>query len=448
MTVGEPSLYLDEAYSIYYCQQPLENFSLLFEQDINPPLYFLLLKFWMTLFGDSEVAVRSLSVLFSSGTVFMLVMLGKRFFRPYSGLVAALLFSFSAWHFRIGQEARAYALLGFLTVVSFWFFLSLMESPNRRKGFLLLVINTMLMYTHWMGFFVLFAQFVAFLLWKKKTRETILNYLLGQAIVGILLIPAIYYLSAQKIGGTGKWAEAPGAIELWNIHEELLYFKWMIVVVLVVTVLALLLGKPKTGSRFYLLFLWGPISFLLVFLVSQWFPMFLPKYLLFATIGMYFLLAEATFRLPFPALVIEGLACVFIVLFAFNFSTHQSKGEDWKGAVAFSNEFKSEDTGMLVMPVYHRYAWAYYADREAFRDHKKLYEKLYDQRTYFISKLEPDFFAYESQRHNRMVLVKGKNHGQWVSEAQDLLSETYTAVGDKWYEGIHVVIFEKKPVDP
>src|SRR5215212_6160987 len=57
--LGGESIWWDEAYAIRVMSQPapLEIIHLS-SLDNNPPLYYLLLHYWMLIAGDSEVAVR------------------------------------------------------------------------------------------------------------------------------------------------------------------------------------------------------------------------------------------------------------------------------------------------------------------------------------------------------------------------------------------------------
>lgn len=57
--LSSQSIWLDEAYSIYHSQQ---NFMHVVSfKDLSPPLYYILLHFWIRLTGTSEFSVRLLS---------------------------------------------------------------------------------------------------------------------------------------------------------------------------------------------------------------------------------------------------------------------------------------------------------------------------------------------------------------------------------------------------
>ncbi|NJN93239.1 MAG: hypothetical protein HC875_03660 [Anaerolineales bacterium] len=53
--------------------------------DIHPPFYYWLLKSWVSVFGSSEIGLRSLSVGLGVGLVYVIGILGTRWFSPVSG---------------------------------------------------------------------------------------------------------------------------------------------------------------------------------------------------------------------------------------------------------------------------------------------------------------------------------------------------------------------------
>ena len=63
------SLWYDEAFSVYLAQMPLGEITARTAADIQPPLYYYLLHFWMLFAGSSEFAVRFLSLAFGMLTV-------------------------------------------------------------------------------------------------------------------------------------------------------------------------------------------------------------------------------------------------------------------------------------------------------------------------------------------------------------------------------------------
>lgn len=111
-TIGQKGLWLDEAFSVWVATQPLGPLLAFVAQiDQHPPLYYLLLHFWIALVGDGPAAVRLLSALLSTLTIPATFCLGRRLFGPTVGLLAALILALSPFHVRFAQETRMYALL-------------------------------------------------------------------------------------------------------------------------------------------------------------------------------------------------------------------------------------------------------------------------------------------------------------------------------------------------
>lgn len=110
--IEDKTVWLDEAFSIWLAYQPLtEMWTWLIKIDQHPPLYYTLLHYWITLFGDAQGPVRALSALCSGLAIPLLYGVGRYLFDRRIALLAALLLAFSAFHVRYAQEARMYALL-------------------------------------------------------------------------------------------------------------------------------------------------------------------------------------------------------------------------------------------------------------------------------------------------------------------------------------------------
>jgi mannosyltransferase len=99
--------------------------------DIHPPGYYLLLHYWRMPFGHSEFALRALSAVAGLALVLFTYLLGRRLFGQTTGLMAAFLGAISPFAIYYSQEARMYALLGALAVISTYL---LIRSLPDKKG--------------------------------------------------------------------------------------------------------------------------------------------------------------------------------------------------------------------------------------------------------------------------------------------------------------------------
>jgi hypothetical protein len=107
--LGTEPVWLDEAYSALLIRQP--SLAQAMADESNPPLYFLLLKGFCALFGDSPEALRTLSVLFGGAAVAAVVLYAARARSLWFALGAGVLLALSPYSLYYSQEARPYSLL-------------------------------------------------------------------------------------------------------------------------------------------------------------------------------------------------------------------------------------------------------------------------------------------------------------------------------------------------
>lgn len=101
-------------------------------------MYYTLLKGWSTLFGTTEIAMRSLSVLASVMTILLLAVSGKLLRAGGVGdrvaLLAALLLAVNAGHIEYAQQARPYALETLAASVSILLSVILLRAMQTQSG--------------------------------------------------------------------------------------------------------------------------------------------------------------------------------------------------------------------------------------------------------------------------------------------------------------------------
>lgn len=108
--LDQKNLWLDEAWSWNQTTKPVWDLIVSVAGNIHPPLYYVLLKGWTWIFGDSPAGLRSLSVLASLLALLLAFRLGSGYL-PRPTLYAVLLWLAVSPHMLFyAQEARMYAL--------------------------------------------------------------------------------------------------------------------------------------------------------------------------------------------------------------------------------------------------------------------------------------------------------------------------------------------------
>lgn len=145
----------DEPFSIYHAHLNIKTIILELSKGNNPPLFEILLHYWIRLFGISPFATRFLPYLSSTFIVIFIFKIGMKHINIHTAVIASLFFTFSHYNLFFSQETRVYSLLGFLTAISFYLFFELNKNPNNSNKAWLGIINTLLIYSHFFGLFII-----------------------------------------------------------------------------------------------------------------------------------------------------------------------------------------------------------------------------------------------------------------------------------------------------
>jgi mannosyltransferase len=125
--------------------------------EISPPLFFVVAWLFGKL-GDPFVWLRAPSLIAGVATVPLVYMLGVRTVGRSAALAGSGLFALSPFAIFYAAEARAYALMTLLVVLSTLALLQALETDKRRWWAALTLLDAAAMYTHYTAIFVLAAQ--------------------------------------------------------------------------------------------------------------------------------------------------------------------------------------------------------------------------------------------------------------------------------------------------
>ena len=212
--VARSPLWLDESLSVNIAKLPIGQIPDALRHDGHPPLYYVLLHGWMSVFGEGNVAVRSFSGLWSLAVFPLLWVAAKRLGGTRVAVYAVALLALSPYAVRYGTETRMYAMEMVLSLVGYLLVVDALRKPAWwRLGCIALVVGALL-WTHYWAMWFLASAGVALLFraWRSRkvgNTERMRTSLLvaGAFVVGALLflpwLPALLYQGAHT--GT-PWA--------------------------------------------------------------------------------------------------------------------------------------------------------------------------------------------------------------------------------------------------
>src|ERR1051325_7526101 len=117
-------LWFDEIFSVHAARHNLpELFRFVAADLIHPPLFYLLLKIWIALGGESLLWLRLLPALLAMASIFPFVLLCRELnVSAMARNFALLLMAVNGYLIKYAQEVRMYSLLMLLSTCSLWLF--------------------------------------------------------------------------------------------------------------------------------------------------------------------------------------------------------------------------------------------------------------------------------------------------------------------------------------
>lgn len=357
------SLWNDEGTSVALAQLSLEAITNGAARDIHPPLYYYLLYFWMPLVGQSEFAVRFLSVIAGVLTVAFTFRIAYVFFDEEVAIFAAYLAAFSPFQVYYSQEARMYIWVTLWATVSVFAMTMMLkrtdgrpttddsnqqnksrqskiENTNSRAKrtlfWLLYIVATIAMlYTQYVGAFVVIAENLAFAAWlifairdqrsevksqlssvvgrPSSVKHSFAFWLIGQLVIGSLFLPWFLFAGGQLT----SWPSISEPLDLSTLLWRVLnVFSIGItldpggaILIAIAFAIVFFVGwrrahDANTNWVVVTLILWTLVPMAMMYIVSLSRPAYNPKFLLLAT-PPFFILAARGLATIYPGVFLH-----------------------------------------------------------------------------------------------------------------------------------------------
>jgi mannosyltransferase len=418
--IEERSLWFDEASSWRTASFPLPEMMQSLRMNVHLPLYYLTLRVWMGVFGESVPTLRGLSIACGAITVFLMGLFGRELY-GYSivaevdaepghgsdgdgedlapdricwqarafGLATAALVAVSPYQVLASIEARMYAVGTMVTALGAYLLLrALRDTAGRWSWAAYGLASIALLYTHHYGLFTVAAQFAFLTLYcvwllgagaRDEARRLGMRVGIVGAGVALAYVPAAQFLVVQ----TGRvredywiaplaWrtipetfgqflvpVEAPGPAPLWG---------WAVFVA-VAGCVAIVAPRARLGDALVLACMLGPM--IASAFVSTVVPVWVPRYFRFAHLFVLTALALAIWRLSrvSRAARLSSFASLTAVFLTANVSFWRAleldSGPGPRGAVARLLDERQGDEPIIVLDLYQYLPIRYYAGRYA-----------------------------------------------------------------------------------
>ena len=186
--VTRSDLWLEEALTVNIAHLPLSHLHEALKHDGAPPLFYVLLHFWMQVFGTGDMAVRALAGVFMVGAVVLTWFAARRIGGVKLAWLSALVMATSPYAIRYATETRMYALEMCIVAGGLLAFQRTVERPTIGRAAVFGLLVALGVYTQYWMFYLLVVvgAMIAWMAWRGPHKEAG-RFLFGATIVGLLL---------------------------------------------------------------------------------------------------------------------------------------------------------------------------------------------------------------------------------------------------------------------
>lgn len=305
------NFWFDEIVTVSVAAKPLSQMLPYLAYENNPPLFTLLVHWWLLIFGQSEVIVKLLSVIIGTLSIVVIYLLAEQMFSRLAALFASFLMSVSSFQVFYSQEARMYPLLLLLSGLSYYFFWRLLFSQKRYWWWVYAAVTLAVLYTHLTGLVVPVSQFLflVYLQYKKRLpnswRWRSWRYYASLLFLAYLPWLVTFIYTKLQTFNRGAWYFYVDPLPLFFLEvskqfiifaNDLPFIEWLTVVLMAILVMASFMWWQRLSrGRFQVNVSFPPpvvLSFIILFL-----PLILGfalnvnvvKYYIVAALGLYLL---------------------------------------------------------------------------------------------------------------------------------------------------------------
>ena len=384
------SLWRDEVDAITFATRALPKVLSTFAKPReNGPLYFLLLRPWIALTGDSEFSVRFFSLAFGILAIPLAHALGRRWLSPLGSILGALLMTFSPYLIWYSQEAKMYTLITFLTMFSLYLYMEALSRGRWPYWTAYVMVTSFCLYTHILAALIIPLEFILFVVWWPRHRARLKPWLVAIGCVTLPYVPLALWevpllLSTYTTGHP-----------FYPLHDilRILFFvfshgvcdmasPWLLVLTSVPFIFPFLagvfLGDKKLNLDIgfdvrrreavqhlrevaLLLYLFLPV--IGVYLISLGMPIFTERYLIYVAPAFYFILARGLAAVKLRSNVVFALCLALVLILDVKSVWAQShtriKSDFRSAAQYFALHREPDDLAIFLMP-YVRRTFEYY----------------------------------------------------------------------------------------
>ena len=395
----------DELYSATYAGGVNSPFIKTFQDPGNPPLFFILAKFWQTLFGSNEIICRLLTTAFSVLSIYLIWLFVKNNFNKNAAILASFLFAINIYSIHSAQEFRAYSLGIFLSLTGAYFLFEIIKN-KQNKDFIFYAIAAILMAnTHYFQILILFANFI-FAMFKLDNASK-LKFFYVNLIAAVSFLPYFILTALNKGLLDSTFNDLPFYdIKMMGIMVNLIFSNKIIPILLTIIAILFLFQKFISSNdkikNIYIYSFWIVFSlFLFSYLFSLFVRPIIKSYYFVYAIPFISILISLGFFVPFKNKILKWIAVLILI---------------YNGVFCFSGKgLYADKNDLLVIRAEEAYKYSFFDSIKFINKNKKTALLMFDNikeykdyyKDFYNSKMQLIMFrfGYDSNESYEQKLV-------------------------------------------
>lgn len=309
------SVWFDEAYSVLVAQQSLGELLRLTALDTHPPLYYLLLKGWASVFGWDELSLRLSSVLCMILALIIGGLLLRKMFGAKIAIGGVLTMMLAPLLLRYGFEIRMYASASLVGVAATYALYSAWKArPQKHKVAWLAVYGLLVAAGTYLLYYLVFV-WIAHVVWLlhmhvkcKRSWKLLVPFVSAYMGASMLFVPWLPTFFSQISNGALAPIGRPlnldqligvGTFNLVYQPLHMVSVGLTILIVAVIISIVWLVSRAKIQLRdrhaeLMLITLYFIIPIVLLMIISLFRSMYTERYLSHIAISMIMLMGVVT----------------------------------------------------------------------------------------------------------------------------------------------------------
>lgn len=336
------------------------------------PFHYLT-AFSFAIFGVNDSSARYVGVLFGVLIIPVMYKFGKEIGGRNTGVLAAVLVTFSFWNIWQSRQARFYQQFQFFTILSMYFFYKGFVNDNKKYKYLTFPALVLCIYTHDLSVLLIPAFFLYLLIEKKRKKKILRNKFLwvGTATVSLAFLSQYLLMHSSglakiitkgQINGDNVNKTSPIGFSIFNfLHYLEIFIYPSLLLGLIFAILALIIYLyTKDKKLLYLNFMFW-IPFLITTFCIKWNN---PRYIFFLWPMLLLIISYLTivyliprFKKNYEEAGKKFIVIVFIILLIShigvllidNDTYYYNSRADFRSAANFVKENKHEGDKIIAI---------------------------------------------------------------------------------------------------